>query len=135
MESGWERELDQIDWVEVYKLNRKLISVAYQSLQYKILTKIIVTNRLLYQMGRSETSACDRYAGSIDSIIHRFWYCPAAKRCWDEVELHLRNIGIIQNISVLKKKVVLLGDTGSVTLNDIIIVGKMMIARKYLLSK
>ena len=51
-ESGWERELGQIDWVEVYKSNRKLISVACQSLQYKILTKIIATNRLLYQMGR-----------------------------------------------------------------------------------
>ena len=134
-ESGWERELGQIDWVEVYKSNRKLISVAYQSLQYKILTKIIATNRLLYQMGRSETFECDRCAGSIDSIIHRFWYCPAAKRFWDEVELHLRNIGIIRNISVLNKKVILLGDTGSVTLNHIIIVGKMMIARKYLLSK
>ena len=133
-ESGWEQELGQIDWIEVYKSNRKLISVAYQSLQYKILTQIIATNRLLYQMGRTETFECDRCAGCIDTIKHKFGYCPSVKRFWDEVELHLRNKGIIQNISVLNKKVILLEDTDSVTLNHIIIVSKMMISRKYILS-
>ena len=132
-ESGWEQELGQIDWVDVYKINKKLISVKYQTLQYKILTKIIPTNRLLYQMGRSETFQCDRCT-SVDTVEHRFWSCPSVKLFWAEVGLYLQKVGIVQNISVLDRKVVILGCMESLIVNHIIIVCKSMIAKKYRLS-
>ena len=50
-ELGWEQEMGQIDWLKVYEANLRLISVKYRTLQYKILTKIVATKRLLYQMG------------------------------------------------------------------------------------
>ena len=133
-ESGWELELGQIDWVEVYRLNRKLISVAYQTLQYKVLTKIVTTNRLLYQMGIAETSRCDRCRESVDTIIHRFWSCPIVRLFWTEVKLYLQNIGVIQNISVFNLKMVILGNIESPIVNHVLIIGKSMIARKQTLS-
>ena len=132
-ESGWEQELGQIDWVGVYKTNKTLISVTYQALQYKILTKIIPTNRLLYQMGRSETFKCDRCTRA-DTVEHRFWSCPSVKLFWAEVGLYFQKVGIVQNISVFDKKVIILGCKESLIVNHIIILGKRMIAMKYRLS-
>ena len=133
-ESGWELELGQIDWVEVYKLNMKLTSVAYQALQYKIWTRIVATNRLLYQMGIKETSKCERCRESVDTIVHKFWACPAVKLFWTEIKLFLQNIGVIQNISMFNLKTVILGNTESPIVNHVAIIGKSMIARKYILS-
>ena len=133
-ESGWELELGQIDWLEVYRLNRELISVAYQTLQYKILTKIVITNRLLYQLRIVETSKCDRCRESVDTIMHRFWSCPIVKLFWTEVRLYLQNIGVIQNISVFNPKMVILGNIESPIVNHVLIIVKSMIARKYPLS-
>ena len=133
-ESRWEQEIDQIEWAEVYKLNTKFISTAYQTLQYKILTKIIATNRLLHQIGIVQSYKCDRCTESIDTIIHKFWSCPLVKSFWDEVGSHLRNIGLIQNISVLNKATVTLGYLEAPIINHVIVVGKRMIANKSFLS-
>ena len=133
-ELGWELELGQIDWVEVYKLNMKLTSVAYQALQYKIWTRIVATNRLLYQMGITETSKCERCRESVDTIVHKFWACPAVKLFWTEVKIFLQNIGVIQSISMFNLKTVILGNTESPIVNHVAIIGKSMRARKYILS-
>ena len=133
-EFGWELELGQIDWVEVYKHNMKLTSIAYQALQYKILTKIVATNRLLYQIGITETPRCERCRESVDTIVHKFWACPAVKQFWTEVKLYLQNMGVIQNISVFNLKMIILGNTESSIVNHATVIGKSMIARKYTLS-
>ena len=133
-ESAWEQELGQTNWVDVYRLNKNLTSVSYQTLQCKILTKIIATNRLLYQIGRAESYRCERCTEGIDTIVHRFWSCPVVARFWVEVKLRLRDIDLIQNISVINKKVVILGCMESIIVNHIIIVAKRMIASRYVLS-
>ena len=133
-EFGWELELGQIDWVEVYKHNMKLTSIAYQALQYKILTKIVATNRLLYQIGITGTPMCERCRESVDTIVHKFWACPAVKQFWTEVKLYLQNMGVIQNISVFNLKMIILGNTESSIVNHAAVIGKSMIARKYTLS-
>ena len=120
----WEQELGHTNWVDVYRLNKNLTSVSYQTLQYKILTKIIATNRLLYQIGRAESYRCERCTEGIDTIVHRFWSCPVVARFWIEVKLRLRDIDLIQNISVINKKVVILGCMESIIVNHIIIVAK-----------
>ena len=48
--------------------------------------------------------------------------------------MRLRNIGLIQSISVFNKKIVILGYMESTIVNHIIIVAKRMIASKYPLS-
>ena len=133
-EAGWEQELGQINWTEVYKLNKKFISVTYQTLQYKILTKIVATNRLLYQMGIKESYNCDRCTESIDSIMHKFWSCSLVRTFWSEVAVFLRDKGLIQNISAIDKKVVILGCLDSPIVNHVIIVCKKMMANNYLFS-
>ena len=108
--------------------------MSYQTLQYKILTKIIATNHLLYQIGRAESYRCERCTEGIDTIVHRFWSCPVVACFWVEVKLRLREIDLIQNILVINKKVVILGCMESIIVNHIIIVAKRMIASKYVLS-
>ena len=53
---------------------------------------------------------------------------------WIEIGAYLRNRGVIQNISDLGKKSVILGNTLSPIVNHVIVVGKSMIDKKYRLS-
>ena len=51
-----ERELGQIDWKEIYKLKKGSSEfTTYQVCQCKILTRIVVTNRLLKSIGRRQS--------------------------------------------------------------------------------
>ena len=71
---------------------------------------------------------------SIDSIMHKFWSCPLVKPFWREVALCLRDKNLIQNISAIDQKVIILGYLDSPMVNHVIIVCKKMIAKNYLLS-
>lgn len=126
--------MGQIDWLKVYEANLRLISVKYRTLQYKILTKIVATKRLLYQMGITVSYRCDRCTQCIDTIMHRFWFCPLVRAFWNDVETYLRNVGLVQNMSFLNLKMIILGNDEMLVVNHIIIVGKTMIAGKYSLS-
>ena len=51
-EPAWSREMGHIEWAQVYKLGKgTTICTGYQSLQYKILTRIVATNGLLHRIG------------------------------------------------------------------------------------
>ena len=129
-ELSWEREIGRVEWEKVYAANKIIISVQYQALQYKILTKIIATNRLLYQIGRAESYRCDRCREGIDTIVHRFWSCTMVKRFWTDVACFLQEVDLIQSTQTLNKKAVILGFIDSPMINHIIMVGKKMIANK-----
>ena len=133
-EGAWERELGQIDWKEIYKLNKCTSELTtYTAFQYKILTRIVVTNRLLQSMGIKSSFLCDRCNLSADTITHRFWTCQEVQIFWKSVEALLLDMRI-QGISVLNKKTILLGCLKSLAVNHIIMLGKIMIAKRLPLS-
>ena len=133
-EGAWEREMGYIDWKEVYMLNRRTsASIKYKVFQYKILTRIVVTNRLLQSMGLTSSYMCNRCNSHVDTVVHRFWACPIVQLFWTSVDAFLRAKGI-QNISILNKKVIICGCFESIGINHIITVGKNMIAKGSFLS-
>ena len=133
-EGAWERELGQIDWMEIYKLNKRSSEfTTYRVFQYKILTRIVVTNRLLKCIGMRQSLMCDRCNLSADTITHRFWTCQEVQIFWRNVEELLQRMRI-PDISILNKRVILCGCLKSLAVNHIIMLGKIMISKKISLS-
>ena len=74
-EKMWETLYEDINWPEVYRSIYKDTSVYYHVLNYKIITQIVATNRMLYQMGLQDSPICSRCIVSIETIKHKFWEC------------------------------------------------------------
>ena len=109
-EIAWEREMGQLNWSEIYTLNKRTYELTfYQMFQYKILTRIVAINRLLHRMGIVDSFLCRRCNAEADTISHRFWSCQSIQLFWRNVKMYLLRINLIQNISPFNKKTVIFG--------------------------
>ena len=134
-ESTWEREFGEIEWSSTYVLSRDSTrAVAYQSMQYKLITKIIVTNRRLHCMGLVETPQCDYCPDSLETISHKFWDCPRVQNFWKEIAVFLKNLGLYPNLQSFTKKDIILGFGESKLVNHILLIAKSMIVKGLFLS-
>ena len=126
-EEQWESEFGEIDWKEAYKvIFESTTSIKLQMLNYKIVTKIAVTNRLLFHIGISEHDRCPRCTRVKDSISHKFWECDQVRRFWVEVGKSLSKPNGTSLI-VLDKKMVILGVGVGSFISHIIALGKSII--------
>ena len=95
--------MGQIDWEETYKLNKFTSELTiYQAFQHKILTRIVVTDRLLQCMGIKSSFLRDRCNLSADTITHRFWTCQEVQIFWISVEALLLEMRIRAPLSSTK---------------------------------
>ena len=128
-EQYWEKEFGHVDWVEVYEsIYKGIQSVKLQMNNYKIMTKICVTNRLLFHIGISEHDRCPRCNNNRESIEHKYWECDQVRRFWEEVDEWLTRCSVVTG-SVLNKKMVILGASECFLVNHVISIGKNMINR------
>ena len=84
--------------------------------QFKFLHRRVATNDFLLKIGKKETDSCSFYAGSPETLRHRFWHCRSTQTFWNNVSqwtsenLDLTNLiftpitqglclGLIDNIS------------------------------------
>lgn len=84
----------QIQWSSVYdRLHLSTNDVNLRWLQYRIVKRILPTNRLLYIMGLSETDKCKICPMYSENITHKIWLCPSVRLLWLGVKelLGLRN--------------------------------------------
>ena len=82
---------------------------------YKVITRIIVTNIMLFYIGVTKNDVCTRCSNAKDTIEHRFWDCSEVMLFWRHVSRWLsRSQGSSQN--AITKKMLLLGNGG--TKND-----------------
>ena len=67
-ENKWNEEFMNIVWNDVYSNNIQATSyMRYRSIQYKIITRIHVTQRVLYWIGVTESGSCNRCRGTDDT--------------------------------------------------------------------
>lgn len=134
-ERAWEAEAGEIEWPVVYKLSRETTSsTAYQAMQYKIITRIVATNKILYLMGKAQNYLCNNCTDSVDTISHKLWHCPRVSRFWHEVWHFMASSGMIEDVPTLKMEHVIFGTKGAPLVNHIILIGKLMILRNISLS-
>ena len=131
-ESKWKQclpELNNINWNEIYNTSFKTtLDTTLRSFQYKMLMRIIPTNKMLYKFKYVSSSLCDFCSAAIESIEHLFWECSYIQPLWNELNKFIASKSI--NI-VINKKDALLGIT-SINLhadicNSLIIIMKFYI--------
>ena len=59
--------------------------------QYKIIDRILLTNNLLFKMGKNNTNKCSFCQMYIEDILHVFDDCLIVKNLWCVVEICWRN--------------------------------------------
>lgn len=89
----WERDLRmQIAWTQVFKSTFETTTdFKLRWMQFRILHRILPTNRLLNVYGIHENGSCDRCPGLSENIMHVFWECPPIRSFWSNLKemLHL----------------------------------------------
>ena len=66
-------------------------SVFQHFIQYKLIHRRIVHNKILYKMGISETPNC-LYCGKIETIEHVYLECPNVLNLWQESEIWVKSL-------------------------------------------
>ena len=130
-EGSWsQRYGDNICWQDVYKnIFEATVSSSYRSLHYKIITRIQVTNTLLYRMGIEDSDKCDNCHNVRDTLEHKFWHCPSVQSFWVDVITWLLGNHIINDRNEITESSVLLGTSNNSLTNHVIISVKEMIRR------
>ena len=92
----------QIQWSALYdQLHHSAKDVNLRWLQYRIVKRILPTNRLLYIMGLSETDKCKTCLIYSENIMHKFWMCPSVRLLWLGVEQLLGLSNHLTHINIL----------------------------------
>ena len=67
------------DWSSIWKnLIFKYINIKDREIVFKFIHEILAVNNRLYQMKIKQSSSCE-FCQSIDTNIHKFYYCPKSK--------------------------------------------------------
>ena len=112
--------IDENAWNDIYILPfRVMVDNKLIELQYKILHRIIATNKLLHKMGKIPTSTCDFCYMYVDTIEHLFFDCINVKNFWFQM---MDKFNVFQNhhVTITCKDVLLYVDLYDDDLNEII---------------
>ncbi len=89
-------------WPRIFKLPFSMLrNTKIQPFQYKILHRVILCNKWLYNIKTKESAICN-YCNKVDDIPHFFRKCSKVKEFWNMMinyleqlsELNLKNIPI-----------------------------------------
>ena len=129
-EKMWETMYGDINWPEVYRSIYNDTSVYYHVLSYKVITQIVATNRILYQMGLHDSPICSRCRVGIETIKHKFWECRFVREFWNSIETFIDDLDVITGEVRLCPKKVFLGVPNDSVMNLVISIGKSLIAKQ-----
>ena len=87
-------DLTEICFQNVCLIPRLCVKNNYlKELQYKIIHRYLPTNRLLYKMGKVESTRCTLCNLQTETISHLFYECTCVKSLWSFIENALRQAG------------------------------------------
>ena len=88
----WKNDLgiSEVTWSKVYKhLYAITDDVRLKWLQFRILHRIIPTNKALRIFGIKDSSKCERCSDPCETILHVFWNCKYAREFWSRLKTRL----------------------------------------------
>ena len=130
----WHLELDLTfnnnTWQKFFRICWKNYKDPFHKwFQYRILYRILGTQKLLHKIGISNSPLCLSCFSEVESLHHLFYDCPNVKNLWKELQTKILNsTGFLVNLSPTD---ILLGYTvcnnNSNAINQIILVTKIYI--------
>jgi hypothetical protein len=100
VQSQWHTDLGVTwefnEWKRVYESNKKaLISSKLRSFNYRYLHRTLVFNKLLFKIGKVESSQCTFCNEHEESFVHLFAECRVTENCFKELQEWLLSEGTI----------------------------------------
>ena len=81
-----------LPWKDIYLLPRSVtLDSKMREFQYKVLSRILYTNKVLHKMGIVNSPACTFCHVSDESLEHLFLHCPISSVFWLSVTEWLKN--------------------------------------------
>ena len=88
-QSTWKENLNldqDVCWKSIYIIPWKTITdTALRSFQYKVLNRIITTNKYLFKCKLNSSNLCDFCVSHIETIEHLFRECPTIQHIWSQL--------------------------------------------------
>ena len=88
----WNVRFPHLDWSEIFKtIHKSTLDTKIKWFAYKIIYRIIPTNRHLYLLKIKDSSLCNFCNTSEQTISHLFWSCDHIVNFWNTLENHIKN--------------------------------------------
>ena len=87
----WENEIEAFIIGSSTKLILATKSSYFLYLHYRIITRILPTNKLLHIMKVSQTDQCSFCNDAVETLTHLLWFCPKTQIFITEILSHLKN--------------------------------------------
>ena len=118
------------NWKQIYLIPHKVtLDIRTRIFQYKLLNRIVYTNKLLHKIKLLDTSLCTFCGEYEESLEHLFLHCRFSKNLWMQIVSWLNDLNIA--IIEIKDNEIMLGYTNEsphwILLNHILIIGKQII--------
>ena len=141
IESKWSDSLgDNVSYEIIQKYNSanltSTIDSKMRSFQFKILQRILTTNKFLKICKIKEDNSCSFCQAEIETLEHLFWECSLVKSFWDKLSNRLSSR--LDLSGVLNAKSIILGvldRKDKDVINNILVVCKKYIYNKKFFSK
>jgi len=129
-----------LDWEAIYLIPHVVtLDTKTKIFQYKLLNRIIYTNKSLHKVKLTDSPLCSFCNISDESLEHLFCHCNFSIAFWRSVVLWLKTLHIDFDSDSLNDCDIIFGATQKkshwLLLNHIIIVGKQLIYRNRLLKE
>ena len=117
---NWETKLKTaIDWHEVLKKTRKITEIKLRWFQLRISFRILVTNKVLKEMGIVISDKCNFCERETDSIDHYLWDCLYVHCFWVDLENMMKEKCEICTRVSLSKELILFGTDENVKMDEV----------------
>ena len=80
----------QLEWEKIYLLPFKTtLDSKLREFQYKILNRILYTNKMLFKFKKVDSPLCDFCEKELETIEHLFFHCTKVCTFWDDLKVVL----------------------------------------------
>ena len=125
----WEasHNIDMDSWPEIFKLAHDTVTERkLKVFQYKLLLRILPTNKLLRLMKIGQSDLCSFCDKETESISHLFWECESVLRFWNSLSLLVSETNVLR-INFNQRNILFGIWKGLLSVNYLILVGKYYI--------
>ena len=89
LKQKWIRDVGFYEVGSVMKIRQATKSVYLQYLHYRIINRIISTNKFLNTINKSDSDSCTFCKNDVETITHLFWQCPVTQTFLKDINTHL----------------------------------------------
>ena len=125
----WNLVFNNVQWTKIFtKIHRTTQDTKLKWFEYKILYRLVPTNRYLCQRNLKDTSICNLCNGAEQTIQHLFWSCDIVHTFWLRIQNEVHDSGNFRD-QVFHEELVIFGKKEGIKTDKIL--DLIILAGKY----